>query len=384
MSKHDEEKKARECEVLTSALAVARAKGGKARRNVDRISGAIEAFEKPDFLIHAANGKLIGVEHFRVDHFVKGGRKAESAAAEFSRISENGRRKIVDGERLGDSTGKVEQFFGERLSRAIQLSKSTCIADIARSLEAGLYSGSGHVGKLPIYRSRVAEKAAGRASELGFLIEMHSDLRGLFINDRRGVRKIACGELPMIAAIYDLLKRASGSVDWIILAFCGGITDAVEDAAVVRCGNGAFFDTSMKRQGLERIEYLGLGKDMPRTRQKQQGEVSFEIDGDVIHYKIENTSEDIDIETLWRNSRVDCARALTLAKAGAPFVATLSIQMMYEMLRDRASRKSGAISVTDIDRFMACMSCEEKTARAEAFEQRWDIKRLAVAVAPPV
>lgn len=383
MSKHDEEKKDREYEVLTSALAVARAKGGEARRNVDRISGAIEALERPDFLIYAANGKLIGIEHFRVDHFVKGGRKAESAAAELNRISENGRRKIVDGGVLGDSTGKVEQFFGERLSRAIQLSKNACIADVARSLEAGLYSGSGHVGKLPIYRSRVAEKADGRASELGFLIEMHSDLRGLFVNDRRGVRKIACGELPMIAAVYDLLKRASGSVDWIILAFCGGITDVVEDAAVVRCGNGAF-GMSLKRQGLERIEYLGLGKDVSRTRQKRQGEVSFEIDGDAIHYEIENTSEGVDIEALWRNSRVDCARALTLAKAGAPFIATLSIQMMYEMLRDRASRKSGAISVTDIDHFMARMSCEEKMARAEAFEQRWDIKRLAAAVAPPV
>lgn len=110
MSKHNEEKKTREREVLTSALAVARAKGGDARRNVDRISGAIEAFEKPDFLIHA-NGKLIGIEHFRVDHFVKGGRKVESAAAEFSRISENGRREIVDDGVRDIFTGEVEQFF---------------------------------------------------------------------------------------------------------------------------------------------------------------------------------------------------------------------------------------------------------------------------------
>ena len=130
MSKHNEEKKTREREVLTSALAVARAKGGDARRNVDRISGAIEAFEKPDFLIHA-NGKLIGIEHFRVDHFVKGGRKVESAAAEFSRISENGRREIVDDGVRDIFTGEVEQFFGERLSRAIQLLKNACKSSFA-------------------------------------------------------------------------------------------------------------------------------------------------------------------------------------------------------------------------------------------------------------
>ena len=373
MSKHNEEKKTREREVLTSALAVARAKGGDARRNVDRISGAIEAFEKPDFLIHA-NGKLIGIEHFRVDHFVKGGRKVESAAAEFSRISENGRREIVDDGVRDIFTGEVEQFFGERLSRAIQLLKNACIADVARSLEADLYSGSNHVGKLPTYRSRAAEKADGCDLELGFLIEVHSDLRGLFIDDGYGARKIACGELPMIDSIYDLLKCASGNVDWIIWAFCGGITDMVEDAAVVRCGTGAF-DMSMKRQGLERIEYLGLGKDVPRTRQKQQGRVSFEVDGDDIHYEIENTSEDIDIEALWSNSRVDCARALTLAKTGAPFVATLSVQMMYDMLRDKGARKSGAISAVDVDRFITRMRPEERVARAESFAQRWEIER---------
>ena len=252
--------------------------------------------------------------------------------------------------------------------------KNACIADVARSLEADLYSGSNHVGKLPTYRSRAAEKADGCDLELGFLIEVHSDLRGLFIDDGYGARKIACGELPMIDSIYDLLKCASGNVDWIILAFCGGITDMVEDAAVVRCGNGAF-DMSMKRQGLERIEYLGLGKDVPRTRQKQQGRVSFEVDGDDIHYEIENTSEDIDIEALWSNSRVDCARALTLAKTGAPFVATLSVQMMYEMLRDKGARKSGAISAVDVDRFITRMRPEERVARAESFAQRWEIER---------
>lgn len=49
--------------------------------------------------------------------------------------------------------------------------------------------------------------------------------------------------------------------------------------------------------------------------------------------------------------------------------------MMYEVLRDKGARKSGAISAVDVDRFITRMRPEERVARAESFAQRWEIER---------
>ena len=49
--------------------------------------------------------------------------------------------------------------------------------------------------------------------------------------------------------------------------------------------------------------------------------------------------------------------------------------MMYEMLRDKGARKSGAISAVDVDRFITRMRPEERVAHAESFAQRWEIER---------
>lgn len=50
------------------ALNMARSNGGESRRNVDKISGVIDSDrESPVFVIKAADGRMIGIEHSRVD-----------------------------------------------------------------------------------------------------------------------------------------------------------------------------------------------------------------------------------------------------------------------------------------------------------------------------
>ena len=69
---HKENQENAELSIYEQSLKVARAKGGEARRNVARLSGDIRSFDRPDILITAEGGnRIIGIEHFRVDHHLR-------------------------------------------------------------------------------------------------------------------------------------------------------------------------------------------------------------------------------------------------------------------------------------------------------------------------
>ena len=82
---HKKNQEKAELSIYQKALKVARAKGGEARRNVARLSGDIRSFDRPDILITAEGGRrIVGLEHFRVDHHIGRGKKVESKSARFS------------------------------------------------------------------------------------------------------------------------------------------------------------------------------------------------------------------------------------------------------------------------------------------------------------
>lgn len=367
----DERKKARERKVFEAGLKLARSKGGEARRNVDRISGEVNSSdEAPDLCVRAADGCVIGIEHFRVDHFVKHDKRIQSSAARFVNENERTRKGLVSDNPSSELTKDMIDAFGGMMSRGIQLAKNACADDIAQSLEASLFGANGHAKKLDRYRGNLTADGDVADVELAYLIEMHSDLSGVFYFDGSTTRRLKTGELPMLAGIYDLLERVSHDVEWIILAFCGAISNEIVDAAVVDCRHGKF-KSSLERQGLRRTEYLGLGKAAPKARQKKPGQVTCILDGEDIHYSIENTSGEVDAAELWDNALHDGARALTLAKAGRAFTATIAVQMVYELLRDRAHALGQEVAYQDIARLITGIPSDERTAWAEQFGERW-------------
>ena len=91
-----------ELSLSQQALKVARAKGGEARRNVARLSGDARPFDRPDILITAEDGRrIVGLEHFRVDHHFGRGKKVESKSARFSSDAERFRKQHEDAARRG-------------------------------------------------------------------------------------------------------------------------------------------------------------------------------------------------------------------------------------------------------------------------------------------
>ena len=55
-----------------------------------------------------------------------------------------------------------------------------------------------------------------------------------------GRSRVSPGQFPISCEAYELLRKASAHVDWIVLAFCPLYSDEVRDAAIIRCRNGMF------------------------------------------------------------------------------------------------------------------------------------------------
>ena len=216
----------------------------------------------------------------------------------------------------------------------------------------------------------MAEINSSADVQLGFVIEFHTDLRGWFLNNGFHERKIAPGEFPVSLEVYDLLKRASAHVDWIVLAFCPLYSDEVRDAAIIRCCNG-MFETSAARQGILQAPYLGLGKETPFGRQDRQGEVEFGVGNDGVDYLVENTSEPMDPFELFNNAISGAAEALNLARKGKPFAATTSVLLAYDIAKDSLRHANGNVEPQDVLKAIVGMNPSEKSARMENWRKRW-------------
>ncbi len=370
---HGENREKAELSIYQQALKVARAKGGEARRDVARLSGDIRLFDRPDILIAAKGGKrIVGIEHFRVDHHIGRGKKVESKSARFSSDAERFRRQHEDAARRGALAEEAYRGFGDLISRAIREQSNACVDDISTSLDAGLFGkdGRGHAFKLDVYRENIVQIDANADIRLGFLIELHTDLRQWFLNDGFKETQVSPGQFPISCKAYELLKEASALVDWILLAFCPLYGDEVRDAAIIRCHNG-MFETSAARQGMIQTPYLGLGKDTPFGKQDRQGGVEFGVGNDGIDYLVENTSEQMDAIELFNNAVSGAAEAINLARKGKPFAATTSVQLAYDIAKDSLKHRNGNVEPQDVLKAIGGMNSSEMSARMENWRKRW-------------
>ena len=370
---HKENQEKAELSIYEQSLKVARAKGGEARRNVARRSGDARPFDRPDILIAAEGGRrIVCLEHFRVDHHIGRGKKVESKSARFSSDAERFRKQHEDTARRGALAKEAYRGFGDLISRAIREQSNACVDDISTSLGAGLFGkdGRGHAFKLDAYRENIVQIDANADIRLGFLIELHTDLRQWFLNDGFKESRVSLGQFPISCEAYELLKKASAHVDWIVLAFCPLYGDEVRDAAIIRCRNG-MFETSAARQGMIQTPYLGLGKETPFGKQDRQGKVEFSVGNDGVGYLVENTSEQMSAIELFNNAISGGAEAFNLARKGKPFAATTSVQLAYDITKDSLKHKSGNIEPQDVLKAIGGMNPSEKSVRMENWRKCW-------------
>lgn len=372
------QKKEHEHRLFTEALNIARRRGGEARRNVDKLAGDIKDIERPDLLIDVSHDRVVGIEHYRVDQYVSQSKKRTSKAAEFVAYIEADRQKYLASATDGMVTDDMTKAFANYVSQAMRMWHNSCVSDLLDSFDMRTFDERcGHIHKLEEYRANLKKERPDAKIEMGFLVEVHSDLRSLIMHDAKGSRRVHYGELPLFTEIYTLLKEISKRVDWLILAYCGAIEDGVRDAVVVRCSHG-MFQRSLERQSIVSVEYLGLGKTSPTHYQKKPGALkSVNRVANRVDITIDNTTEKVDPVQLFYSTCSGAARASNMARAGIPFVATFAVEMMYEVVADHTMQLSKPLDSNDILWVLHSLGYEEVNRRMSKVYREWGLDRVS-------
>lgn len=369
------DKKDRELAVLSDVLGFCQQAGGYRKKAAAKLSGQLDSsWERPDFVIRRHNGAVIGLEHFRVDHHVTKGRKAESKAARLCSDLEKQRRRIADEitkdpDALDEAAGVVARGF----KASMENREHATVDDLAFSLDKRLFGeGTGHAMKMAEYRENLEEHCGGAEQvELGYLIECHSDLRGLFLNNVRGVSCLEAGLCPITPEMHGLLSKAAEGVDWILIGFYPCLGLEIVDAAVIDCRHGMFGE-SCRRQGLEPTEYLGACHGDAHYRRTTK-DVQVKTVGDSYELQVEG-DVNADGAAMLEESILGATRAIELGRSARPFVATIPVQMLYEALWPVNGRVRGEVTVDRVSELMASLPAGELTRRLEAFGVRYGME----------
>lgn len=367
------EKGAHEAKVLEDVLSLCLSSGGQRAKAARKIEGDVDSsVESPDIRVSIAKrDAIVGIEHFRIDQNIKGGKKAESKDLETSGLMNKRRLEVLEMDDGPDRDAAMFDTVGKVAAKYMQHSFDAKPRDLARSLEARLYgAGSGHAGKLDTYRRNLSGAKASKV-EIGFLIEIHSDFSAYFINDERGTRKVERGQAVLPPEAFKLLKRVSKDVDWLLLGFYPNVAEEIVDARIIDCREGRF-SASCRKQKLTEVELLYIEDGCKRK----------------IEYDHYSPKEDSDQAQIWfcrdykfiqplnlaRQCISKTAEALNLARCRKPFAATASIQAGYETVRYAAKKYRGEFSASLVLRLLRGMYPGEACRRYADFGKRYGIE----------
>ena len=367
------DKKKRELCVLQDVLEFSRQRGGEGRRNANRIKGKVFQFERPDFVIASSNNRLIGIEHFRVDHYVDNRAIPHSLSSKLQAGMQKERSRILQIKDPRVKNQEMQQALDKILRQSSEQFMNGSLSDLVRSLDACLNGKNGHIAKASTYRSSLSDQSPQSKIELGFLVEFHSDFQRLFMNEKGITRKLTAGELPLFSEVFSLLKKAAEKVDWMLLAFYGPLSSDIADAAIIRCHDG-MFAKSATRQNLQRTEYLGSDEDRMPAFHHHGCTVSHTSREDEVIYWLEHTIETEDPGVIFRKSLVDASKAFGADSEGRPFAASTQVQMLYELFKDDIRKMKKRPTPDTLRMLLRQMNPIKKQLIMQSFAQRWKIE----------
>lgn len=361
-----------EAKILEDVLSQCLSFGGQRAKAARKVEGDVDSSaESPDIRVSIAKrDAIVGIEHFRIDQNIKGGKKAESKDLESSSSMNKRRLEVLEMDDGPDQDAAMLDTFGKAAANYIQHSLDAGPGDLAKSLEARLYGTSrGHVCKLGTYRQNLSNTSASKI-EIGFLIEIHSDFSGYFINDEQGTRKVERGQAVLSPETFDLLKRVSKDVDWLLLGFYPNVAGEIVDAKIVDCREGRF-PISCSEQKLMEIELLRI--EDGRKRRIEYDHYSLKEDSDLAQIWFYRNDDPIQPFDLAKRCVSKTAEALNLAKCRKPFAATAPIQALYETVQFANGKDRGEYSESAVLRLLQEMPPDEARRRYADFGKRYGI-----------
>lgn len=182
---------------------------------------------------------LIGLEHFMVDQCCEAQRKREGVNSlgarrrkQFEALREKYIPQIESGDELPDAA------FADLLALsadAIADALSSSYPEFMKSFETTFLD---HLSKVERYRENLRAAASnGERIELGFLIEIHSDMGRYTLSDRSGSRKCKAGDMLVFDDMLSLFEKSSRIIDFIILSVYGNVDTKPRNVLAFKCGN---------------------------------------------------------------------------------------------------------------------------------------------------
>lgn len=252
---------------LNRAIELALKQCGWTKRFAKRLyAGVQDEFKevdkaRPDFVVLCPptgneKGKLIGIEHFRVDMHVtqkKTNDIASTAIVQQKNISafyNEHRKKVLESQHIPQETlNDLAQLLKGRIEAEQKATYSNFIA----SFEYGLKK---HVSHIDAYWENLNSIRGKNDAELGFLIEIHADFDHLYLWHNGKVRKETGQHIPIFD---DIIKQIEKNIDtdkvsFVILYFVETFAPTKERVVIVRTKK---IREQLKRQNETIYKYCG-------------------------------------------------------------------------------------------------------------------------------
>ena len=194
-----------------------------------------------------------------------------------------------------------------------------------------------HLESIDVYRTNLQKLSEEKYNtELALLIEIHSEFRNLFLNNKRGTYREKNNFTPIFEDMVRLMEEKvdCNKVDYIILCMGGTIyTDKIKVIAI----RTEDIRKQLEKQNIAVYEYAGedlIFTDFEVTQRKVRNEPRYKIDGDKISFVIEHTDEELNEQFMLGAMFYSLRKALEYRKQGKNFVTTYGTQMMLAVLGD--------------------------------------------------
>ncbi len=238
---------------------------GETRRILKRLSLEYCDFdnERPDFVFEIPSNKhnetsiVIGLEHFTVDQCCEPQRKRDG----INSLGAKQRRRI---EKLYATYTPYIQESGELPDKAVkeffQIAEgaiSDCIGTSYPELMASFEKNfCNHLNKVSKYRENLRLRASiGKRIEIGFLIEIHSDMSCCMLASNKKRHMCEPGDILVTTEMLDIINKARGKVDFVILSSYGNVDAKPRKIVAFKCGNP---EKSITKQSIPICVYTGI------------------------------------------------------------------------------------------------------------------------------
>ncbi len=375
--------KADEIECLDLAIKACLAQHGISKRIGLLLSGEDiqrDSDERPDFLRISKpdgnhNGVVIGIEHFRVDHFSR--ELKNNRVGSYGIGYEKNLKNAVntwqpqissDQEIPAGALESMGTLIAQLLSQQLQATYNSFISAFSYSLNK-------HIESIDFYHSQLDRYAGNYEKKLAFLIEIHSDFHKLFFHDSKGIHY---GEntIPLFDELVAIMEKIdTRKVHYLILCF--GNTVYNDDTKVIAVPTQNLRSHLAKRN-IPVYHYAGhdiflSGFQTPRLDFKATSD--YERSGDNIDFHITVASRDIKEEKKLEMV-VDMYRYIKqLESKNQDYATTDLVEMFYEVFDEYFSRLKGMSteSIIQLIPLVAATNKDKNDLKFLKFEKKWGI-----------